>query len=192
MDDAVKNIEYKNFSSEYLDEIINIANARFGANYYTKDSFMENLKSSKGMCTVAIDKDSNEVLGYCIFFEESIENAEKYFKVSKEELINVGNSREPICHAKSLAIKEKCENIGIGTKLFELTLDKAKNLGYKTAWCSAWLKGDDIPAKDILDKSGFIYYKTVSGLWKNNNKYRCIVCNGPCRCKDAIYYKILN
>lgn len=192
MSNNSKNIEYKNFSSKYLDDIIKIANKRFGKNYYNRENFIENLNKSKGMCTVAIDKLKNEVLGYCIFFEESLKKAEKHFKIPIEELVSVTGSGESICHTKSIALKENCEKAGIGTELFRITLDKAQKLGYKVAWCPAWIRENYIPVGNVLKRNNFTYYKTVGNLWEDDKDYKCVVCSGPCKCSAAVYYKILN
>ena len=186
------NIEYRNFDAKYLDEIVNIANSRFGKNYYSNENFMKTLERSKGMCSVAVDKNTNEVLGYCIFFEEDLKNAEKHFKIPEEELAYVSGSGESICHTKSIALKENCEKLGIGMGLFTRTLEKAKNLGYKSAWCPAWIHHGYIPVGNVLKKNNFTYYKTVGNLWEDDNDYKYIVCHGPCKCDAAIYYKILN
>ena len=188
----VASIDYKDFSLEYLDDILNIANSRFGKNYYTRESFIKNLDESKGMCTVAVNRSNNEVLGYCIFFEENLDKAEKHFKIPKEELEAIAGSGDPVCHTKSLALKEGCEKFGIGTELFRKTLDKATDLGYKAAWCPAWVRNDYIPVGNVLKKNDFTYYKTVGDLWKDDKDYHCVVCGGPCRCNAAVYYKILN
>lgn len=185
----LKNVAYKKFSPEYLDEVLKIANARFGENYYTKENFMETLNKSEGMCIVAIEKKTNEVLGYCIFYGEKLEEAEKHFKLSQEELSNISGGDEKICHTKSMAIKKKCEKAGIGSTLFEKTLEEAQKLGYKTALCPAWEINGQVPVANILDKNDFVYHSTVGDLWKDDENYKCVVCNGPCRCNAAIYYK---
>ena len=187
-----KNVEYRDFSLKYLDDIIKIANKRFGKNYYTRENFMKTLDQSKGMCTVAIDKLKDEVLGYCIFFEESLKKAEKHFKIPVEEFISVTGSGESICHTKSIALRGNCEKAGIGTELFKQTLDKAQKLGYKVAWCPAWIRENYVPVGNVLKRNDFTYYKTVGNLWEDDKDYKCIVCSGPCKCNAAVYYKILN
>lgn len=153
---------------------------------------MKTLDQSKGMCTVAIDKIKDEVLGYCIFFEESLKKAEKHFKIPVEELISVTGSGESICHTKSIALRGNCEKAGIGTELFKQTLDKAQKLGYKVAWCPAWIRENYVPVGNVLKRNDFTYYKTVGNLWEDDKDYKCIVCSGPCKCNAAVYYKILN
>ncbi|MDQ5983709.1 MAG: hypothetical protein RUMPE_00735 [Eubacteriales bacterium SKADARSKE-1] len=183
---------YSDFSSKYIDDIIDIGTQSFGENYITREEILKHIKEDNEMCTLAIDADTNEVLGYCLFFEENMDSAQKDFKIPKEELISITGSNSNICHAKSIAVRKNCESKGIGYNLFEKTLNKAKKMGYKIAWCPAWKRGDFIPAEKVLLKSGFKYFKTVSNMWEKDKSYKCIDCKGPCKCDAAIYYKLLN
>lgn len=185
-------VHYSDFSHEYIDGIIDIGIKSFGENYITKEEILKYVNKDNEMCTLAIDKNTNEILGYCLFFEENMDKAEKDFHIPKTDLISITGSDSSICHAKSIAIRKTCESRGIGFNLFDKTINKAKNLGYKVAWCPAWKRGDFIPVEKVLLKSGFTYFKTVSNIWEKDKNYKCVDCNGPCKCDAAIYYKLLN
>lgn len=185
-------VHYTDFSNEYIDSIIDIGTKSFGNNYITRDEILKCIDKDNNMCTLAVDKDTNEVLGYCLFFGENMDKAQENFRIPKEELIAVTGSDSSICHAKSIALRKEYEGRGIGGNLFNKTLNKAQKIGYKVAWCPAWKRGEFIPAEKVLLKNGFTYFKTVSNIWEKDKNYRCVDCKGPCKCDAAIYYKVLN
>lgn len=185
-------ILYSDFSNEYIDDIIDIGVKNFGENYITREEILKYVNKDNEMCTLAIDADTNKLMGYCLFFAQSVKEAQKDFNISNEELnlFKGLNLNKEICHAKSISISSECKGRGIGYELFKKTLDKAKKLGYKLVLCPAWKRGDFIPVEKILLKTGFTYLKTVSNMWEDNKDYKCVDCNGPCKCDAAIYYKI--
>lgn len=191
MTTQVKNVTYSNFANEYLDDMINVAVGRFGENYIDRKKILDHVNCDNEMCTLALDENGN-VLGYCLFFEDNMNSAEKDFKIPKQELISVTGSDSSICHTKSMALRKDCEKMGLGYNLFNRTLNKAQKIGYKAAWCPAWKRGSYVPVKNVLLKSGFTFFKTVHRIWEDDKNYTCVECNGPCKCDAAIYYKILN
>jgi len=190
--ESEEKISYVDFDDRYLDGILDVAIDRFGENYISKKQILDLVKRDNSMCSVAVNERNNDVLGYCLFFEENMDKASNDFKISKEEMISVTGSDSSICHAKSMALRRGSEKKGLGYNLFNRTLDKAKNIGYKVAWCPAWKRGDYIPAEKVLLRSGFSFFKTVHRIWENDKLYKCIDCKGPCKCDAAVYYKILN
>ncbi|MBR1779767.1 MAG: hypothetical protein IJ758_04650 [Clostridia bacterium] len=183
-------VRYIDFSEKYLDGILEIASARFGENYITKDQIFD--LAGNEMCSLAIGARDIDVLGYCLFYEENLDKASRDFKIPKEDMISVTGSDSYICHTKSMALREGVEKRGLGYNLFKRTLDKAKHLGYKIAWCPAWKRGNYIPVEKILSKCEFDFFRIVPRLWEDDKSYKCVECGGPCRCDAAVYYKILN
>ena len=185
-------VQYVDFDERHLDGMLDIAIDRFGENYIDRDKILHFVNKDEAMCSIAVEKDTKDVLGYCLFFEENMDRASKDFKIPKEEMIAVTGSDSSLCHTKSMALKRGSERKGLGYNLFNRTLDKAQKIGYKVAWCPAWKRGDDMPVEKVLLRSGFNYFKTVHRIWEDDKTYRCIDCNGPCKCDAAVYYKILN
>lgn len=185
-------IYYSDFSNKYIDGIIDVGVRNFGENYITREEILNYVNKDNEMCTIAIGTDTNKVLGYSLFFEENIDEAAKDFNIPKEELVLIAGSNKKICHAKSIAVSKDYTGKGIGYNLFNKTLNKAKNLGHKVVLCPAWKRGDVVPLEKILLKTGFTYFKTVSNMWKNEKKYMCVDCKGPCTCDAEIYYKLLS
>lgn len=190
--DAWETVQYVDFDERYLDSVLDIATDRFGENYINREQILGLTSKDDAMCSIAVDGEAKDVLGYCLFFEENMESASKAFKIPKDEMIAVTGSDSSLCHTKSMALRKGAEKRGLGYNLFNRTLDKAQKIGYKVAWCPAWKRGDYIPVEKVLLRSGFNYFKTVHRMWEDDKDYRCIDCKGPCKCDAAVYYKILN
>ncbi len=184
-------VAYLDFSRYFLNDMIKIADSRFGENYIKEKEILKNVETENEMCKLAVNKINGRLLGYCLFYDEDINTAEKTFKIPKEELIQVSGSSDNICHLKSLAISKDVEKSGIGQNLFGSCLEKAENLDFSAGWCPAWKRGNYVPAARILNLYGFKPYKTVSNLWFDDKEYKCIECKGPCVCECDVYFKKL-
>lgn len=186
-------IIFSNFDLKYIDQLVETSNNTFGSNYIDKDSILKYVGDSSEMCTMAIDKNYDKLVGCCLFYEETIADAAKRFKMLEEEIHRYAGKADTICHTKQIWVLPEFKSTGLASRIFEKTLAKAKKIGLKTVLSPAWKRGDEyIPAEGILLKQGFERIKTIPMLWFDDKDYVCVECDGPCRCDGVIYYKNLD
>ena len=184
-------IGYKDFSKDYLFPMVELANLRFGDNYINTEDLLSYITERGGVCTLAVDEE-DKLLGFCLFYGETFKNISEQLKISKEEMLSVIKENCNLCVAKSIVLAESAQGMGIADNLLKINLEKAKNKGYDYVFAAAWDKGGgDVPAKNVSVKNGFKFLKTSSMVWINYKNYKCVICNGPCRCNAEIYYRAL-
>ena len=122
----------------------------------------------------------------------NLEGLAKEFKLNKYEIKRIVGNDERICVAKSLVLQKDSEKAGLATELTRRGLEKAKRMGFYSCWSPLWIRKDGaVPAEHVIKRNGFTFYKVVHMLWVDDKDYKCLDCNGPCKCDAAIYYKIL-
>lgn len=180
------------FSKDYIKQVVNLANERFGKGYINEKKLLDYITSDKLFGTLIINKKNNNLLGYAIFLEKTLNDVKTDLKLSPKDIDNITEGlNENLCYIKSIALKKEYEKIGLGSKIFVETINKAIDKSLKIGICPAWKRKNEVPLKNVLLKSGFKYYNTVPLLWIDDKEYECVECKGPCCCDGEIYYKKL-
>lgn len=188
-----RNVEYIDFSPQYLDEMVKLGEKRFGEMYTNKDKLLSYVTNKNNICKLAIDKDENRLLGFFLTHASSIKGVSEEFKLSEEELKNVVGGHNNLCVARSLVLQQDAEKAGLATELVKKGMQKAKDMGFHSAWSPLWIRKDgSIPAKKVIERNNFKFSNIITHmLWFDDKDYKCLDCHGPCKCDAAIYYKIL-
>ena len=179
------------YSPEYEEQYINLANRVFGDHYISKEELLSHVNCKNEICTLAIEEKTNKLIGFCIFYVESKEELMKNFKLSDDEYNSICKPDQKAFHVKSASIEESHRKTGLSFEIFERNLQKAKSLGFSVGLAAAWKRKDYVPAKKLLVNHGFIKLKIAHMLWFDDKSYKCAECNGPCKCDAVVYYKIL-
>lgn len=178
------------FNSEYTDDVIRLCDERFGKNYITK-SDLKSFINHGAKFTLALDEDK-KLLALSMSYITDMGYASRYLSISAQEIKDVQGGDFPIGIIKFIVVARSAERLGLAHKLMDLEIENMKKGGAKFIWASLWKKGNVIPAKKIVEDYGFKYFKTVHNRLEDNHKYVCNFChNVPCRCDDAIYYKMV-
>lgn len=185
-------IKFIDFSSQYLKEMVKLGNERFGNNYTNENKLRKYAENENNICKLAIDTKEDKLIGFFLMHGTNISGLSKEFKLKIDEINKFIGDNEKICVAKSLALQKNSEKGGIATELVRESLETAKRMGFYSSWSPLWIRKDgSIPAKNVIERNGYLFYKNVHMLWVDDKNYKCIDCDGPCKCDAAIYYKIL-
>ena len=185
-------IKFIDFLPQYLKEMVELGNERFGKSYTNENKLRTYAENKNNICKLAIDTKEDKLIGFFLMHGTNISGLAKEFKLTQEEIKNFVGNNERICVAKSLALQRNSEKGGIATELVKESLEKAKEMGFYSSWSPLWIRKDgSIPAKTVIERNGFLFYKNVHMMWVDYKNYRCVDCDGPCKCDAAIYYKIL-
>lgn len=172
--------------------MVELGDGRFGENYTNEDKMQKYAENENNICKLAIEAKEDKLIGFFLMHGTTISGLAKEFKLKIDEIKNFIGDNEKICIAKSLALQKNSEKGGIATELVKESLEKAKRMGFYSSWSPLWIrKNGSIPAKHVIERNGYLFYKNVHMLWVDDGNYRCVDCDGPCRCDAAIYYKIL-
>lgn len=188
----IKNVKFIDFSPEYLDSMIELGEKRFGEMYTNRDKLYSYVTNKNNICKLAVDKESNRLLGFFLSHKTNVPNLSEEFKLTEDDIRNVVGGHENLCVAKSLVLQKDAEKYGLATELVREGMEKAKKMGYYSAWSPLWIRKDhSIPAKKVIERNGFKFSEISHMLWVDDKDYKCVDCHGPCKCDAAIYYKIL-
>ena len=185
-------IKYTDFSLRYLSSMVELGVERFGEKYTNESKLRAYVENKKNVCKLVVDAESDRLLGFFLMHGTNLEGLAEEFKLNKFEIKQVIGNNEKICVAKSLVLQKDSEKAGLATELTRRGLEKAKRMGFYSCWSPLWIRKDGaIPAEHVIERNGFTFYKVVHMLWVDDKDYKCLDCNGPCKCDAAIYYKIL-
>lgn len=185
-------IKYTDFSLRYLSSMVELGVERFGEKYTNEDKLRAYVENRKNICKLVLDTENDRLLGFFLMHETNLEGLAKEFKLNKYEIKRIVGNDERICVAKSLVLQKDSEKAGLATELTRRGLEKAKRMGFYSCWSPLWIRKDGaVPAEHVIKRNRFIFYKVVHMLWVDDKDYKCLDCNGPCKCDAAIYYKIL-
>lgn len=180
------------FSPLYLNDIIDLAKKRLGDGYSNSEELQRYANRPSNIFKLIIDAANGNLVGFFKMHGTNVSGLAKEFKLTPDEIRNVVGGNESICVAKSLVLQKECEKAGLATNLVRDTLEEAKQKGFYSCWSPLWVRKDgSIPAKKIMDRNDFKYYKNSHMVWVDDKEYKCIDCEGPCKCDAAVYYKIL-
>ena len=91
-----------------------------------------------------------------------------------------------------IVVHEKYRNLGIGERLFKVRLDTLN--GNRYFRINHWIR-EISPKPFCAEKYGFKKKEILNSFWKDSSirdNYECLEClRVPCRCKCAIYIKIV-
>ena len=189
---AVATVKYIDFLPRYLGQMVELGEERFGEKYTNEDKLRAYIEKKDNICKLAVDAENDRLIGFFLMHGVSLEDLAREFKLTTREIIDVIGANKKICVAKSLVLQKDAEKSGIATELAQKGLKKAKIKGFYSCWSPLWIRKDGaIPAQHVIERIGFIFYKIVHMLWVDDKNYRCLDCNGPCKCDASVYYKIL-
>ena len=185
-------VKYVDFSEEYLNTVVALAEERLGKRYTTVGKLQAFIQDKNNACKLLVSEKDKKLLGFLFSHISDISSLAVEMKLTAEEIEKIVGSHDKIYVVKTLVLQKEAEKYGLATELTRQGLDTAKKLGFYSAWSALWVKKDgSTPAKHIMERLDFTYYKTVHMRMYNRPDFKCLDCGGRCTCDSAIYYKLL-
>lgn len=168
---------------EYLESV---ADRRLGTGYFDYDDFL--FRTEYPELNLVADVDGKAVAMISMTPEEptSLANA---VKMDLDELLKDAAGR-PVIHFRTALCDEEHDHAGLTKRLLEIVINNAKVLGYGVIISPTWKYHGKAPALRLQTDLGFVDIGEKHLLWVEQKKYKCIICNGPCKC-DAILLKLV-
>lgn len=186
-------INYIDFTLDYMDAMLDLCNDRFGEGYLNEETLCKYVEDDDYFCKIAVDFESNKLLGFSVFFATNISDLLDEFNLSTKDVEDIIDENDKLCVIKTVALQRDVEKLGLANELLKISIETMRDMGFNSMWGSAWIrKNGRIPAKKLLERNNFNFLKITHLTFFNNLDYICPDCQGRCRCNDAIYYKILN
>ena len=165
-----------------------ICDGRFGDGYISEEEFASWVQNPD-FCKVA---DYNgTVVGIAYLMPESAEALAKAMKLDVDYVNTVARGK-PVIHSRCAALDEAYENRGIMLIMHREIYDNIAAQGFGAVFAPAWTYNGYTPMAKMLEKYEFEFVGVRENLWYDMDGYKCIICNGRCRCNAAIYQKKFN
>lgn len=138
-------IQIRRMRNEDVDQIMAIEEVSFGAHHWSADSFCSEIQNPLGNYFCAINKSTNELIGYCGFW------------IICEE-----------AHVTTIAVKKEYRKHHIG----ELLLQQMIETGYKVEakWFTLEVRVSNMPALSLYKKYGFDSLGVRRKYYQDNNE----------------------
>ena len=126
----VSNIIVRKMETKDIEQIMEIESVIFGEYHWTPQSFISEIENEYGNYFTALNRDTNEIIGYAGFwliFDEA--------------------------HITTIAVKPNLQNKGLGETLLQHMID----IGYakNAKWFTLEVRAGNIPAQNLYYKYGF-------------------------------------
>ncbi len=171
-----------------IDNLLIIADNLFGRGYLSKNELQRYIDDKTKTCIVV--KINNEIVGFQLMQTIKPEEIASLALKEPQWFKKQFSSCNSIGVLKTIAVKDKFKNQGIGTLL---TTESIKILNEKSNCILSicWDKKENTVISSILEKCGMIQVRKIPEFWKNDSiekNYSCNICGEPpCTCNAIIY-----
>lgn len=187
MKNAIDNFVIKNATQIDISSVLNILNKELGKDYVTDSVLFSFMK--KGFCKVIVEKNTHVVVGVCLF---DILDYKNVTQITIGQKIEDFKNTNHIGFIKTIAVQDKCQNLGLGTKLLKTVLDALNKKEVDKFISTAWEHSGVTNISSLLKKFGFVEKFKIRNYWYEDSlkkKYLCPVCGNPCHCNCVVYIK---
>ena len=175
-----------------ISSIVDISDKELGKDYLNDYDIRSLFEKSDSIFRI-VKSSSGEIIGFSYSYyatpvivkeRSRIKKLPKSFEYSN----NIGI-------LKTVAVKSKCKNRGIGTALVIDAINKMKEKSIYSVITIAWKSKDKINMEGIMKNNDFLRYNEISDYWKEDSireGFYCPTCGSPpCFCSAVIYGKTL-
>lgn len=153
---------------------------------------LSQIHSPGSICDTQIGVDSEtELAGFCLGAVFSQTELQQYLHVSPEELPANLKRADRIGVVRTIAVRDSCENHGVGTALTDSCLRTAFSRGATILCAVGWRNGDTVNISGIMDRFGFEADREYDGYWGEESVrvgYHCPRCGSPpCTCSAILF-----
>ena len=171
--------------------IIRIANKQLGDDYMSKETLQGCIdKDSDKMLLVAVDDDSDSVIGFSICDLIDYDQLKKicFGKELKELMFE-----EKIGYIQTVAVMPQYNGLGVATEMIGESIKELKKRDVNCMVSTAWKHAGIINIEAILKKFNFTPVVEIPKYWYESSlKYgfKCPQCGNPCYCSCVVFTKI--
>lgn len=172
-------MKIKELSQKHLTKVRRFTDAWIGKNYYSlSDLKMALDKSIKhGLNASLIATLNDEIIGVSIRFAPGSWDVNKSFGFSYRDW---GCNPKNVAYSKSKFVAEEYRGRGVGSKLWEETAVKLREMGTSAVLAHSWLESPGNSSQRHLKKLGFEEVNRHEKFWHSVD-YQCTRC-APERC----------
>lgn len=192
MDTQKQPYQLIDMQEKHFNHIYRIADKQLGQDYVT-DTFLHQAITDKHnyVARVAINKDTHQVLGFCISFIIQSEDVSDLLNID-QDLIPISLLDPPqLGVVKTIAIDKNHKGLGIGTALIRDALHAFQTRDISSIFTIAWKSKLGINLHGVLMKTGFKHVFEIPHFWYQSSLEsgcHCSVCGKPpCECSAVIY-----
>lgn len=140
-----------------------------------------------------IETQNTNIVGFCIGAAFDKTEFTNYLNIPEDDLPPAFNVSSKIGVIRTVAVKDKFTQQGIGTKMVEECINRCVDEG-ATVLCSVgWKDGDQVNIGGIMEHFGFSREKKFDNYWHDesiNREYHCTNCGEPpCTCSAVLFAK---
>lgn len=176
-------ISFRKIEAKDHERIYAITDNNFGK-FFLQSSY-DSILLNKDLNIVAENLDSSKIIGLSL--NELINYKDIKNQTLRTELKKAGIQNTIIGKQSILCVEDKYRNIGIGSKLLDISVEILRN--YTDIVISVKWKNE--VRNSLLDKAGFERISEVKNYWYDESllkKYNCSICgNPPCQCSANLY-----
>lgn len=192
---VLNDIIIKKLTKDYIPHILDISDKQLGKDYLTHDILEKIADDSQDyFCEVAIDI-HNKIIGFYLGYIIQPSQIEEVLKISQEKIPRALKYANKIGVLKTIAIDDRYQGYGIGTKLTENSIQSFRKANAQMVCSVAWKSKKGINIGGILSNLQFKCITELPEYWKEDSiekGYECPVCGQPpCVCSAVIYNLIL-
>lgn len=176
-----------------IPEIIDICNEELGNEYLIFQEFEKMITDEKYFLKVAISPNSEIIGFYICLIVSKLEITELFHNIPLSQFHSSFDSTDTFGVIKTIAIKNKYKEQGIGTSLMKDCLSNFRTKNISILSLIAWKSKHGINMEGIMKNNQFIKLKEIENYWSLESiekKYNCPDCGSPpCTCMAVIFGK---
>lgn len=166
--------------------LINILDENLGEGYMTEEQILELIRNDKELFFAARREDGS-ICGMLLFGEEDAQTLAQQIRIPVEELLRMAHGKK-LLKCRSICIAKDSQRSGVGKALFGDAIRFIRESGtYGVITSLLWEYNGTVPSLKLHEENGFRFLHRIPMPWYHLQDYRCIVCNGRCRC-DGVQY----
>ncbi|GAA0859702.1 GNAT family N-acetyltransferase [Aliiglaciecola litoralis] len=178
-------VQYCALAPEHFDRLLILANHVHGENYLDREGIEKLYKNSfsNGINASVVSLIGDDLVGFRLTIAADKWLPDEWCSPEKWPV-----SSEQVCYFKCNTVDSAYRQLGIGSTLLKMSIDKAQQQGAKAGLAHIWLASPGNSAFRYFSKCGGKLVKEHPGKWRNmsiNEGYDCPVCPQICECIAA-------
>ena len=169
-----------------IDLLIEMFDENLGEGYMTEQEIRDHICGEKELFFAARRSDGT-LCGILLFGEEDSKTLSEQTKIPEDELLKMANGKK-LLKCRSICIAKDCQGCGVGNQLLKGALQVIRESGeYGLITSLLWEYNGKAPSKKLHEENGYQFVHKLIMPWYHLENYKCIICNGRCRC-DGLQY----
>lgn len=175
----VKSVKIEGLSPHHLTQLKDVSDQWIGSDYFSLDSLKQFASPNRdeNLSLVLLDSE-NQICGFRLTEKFPFESG--LINKCHEDLWPFSIQRA--AYFKSLFIKPEWTGVGLGLRLSQASIERARQQDFEGIFCHSWKESPHQSSVRYLQKLGFVEIAEHPLFWSDVN-YHCTRCgNPPCQC----------